>query len=557
MKIGYLAHPFLLAPLAIFPILDAKGADLPDAGVLMQQVTPAPTWFAINEGAGLHIRQTDGSKLPASAPFLVRRIEISGHTRLPIKTLHALIADSEGKKLSLPALGQLAQRITDYYRKKGYPLSRAIIPIQTVSAGVVRMVIIEGRYGKVTLNNSSRVNAPVLRSLLAPLKTGEVITQQDLDRSLLLISDINGVEVNATLKPGALVGSADMEVNTLPLPALAGNLVMDNFGNRYTGQNRLNLALSYSNPLHLGDSLNMNVLSAGSGMVYGRLAYEILVNRHGSRAGIAYSNLNYKLGDSLASLQAHGNAQNQSLWVRHPFLRSRNSNINGQLQYDSLILQDQIDSSALQASRQMKSITASLNGDVRDAVLAGGISTWSVGVTTGQVRFGDVDSQLNDAGSAKTAGSFSKWNGSLTRLQNLSANNSLFLSLSGQAARTNLDSSQKTVVGGPYNVRAYGMGAAAGDSAALLSAELRHQLGWHAWGQLTATAFFDSAYVVTNANPWVAGNNHVRLSGAGLGLNWAHPQLWNLRSIIAMPLWPVETDETLSARFWITLSKGF
>ena len=523
----------------------------------MQQVTPAPTWFTINEGAGLHIQQPDGSKLPATVPFEVQQIDISGHTRLPIKALHALVADSEGKKLSLHELGQLAQRLTDYYREQGYPLSRAIIPAQTVSAGVVRMIIIEGRYGEVILSNSSRVNSSVLRRLLSPLKTGKVISQSDLDRSLLLMSDINGIGVDATLKPGAVVGSADMEVSTVPLPALTGNLTMDNFGNRYTGQNRMNMALSYSNPLHLGDSLNMNVLSTGSGMVYGRLAYEILVNGQGSRAGIAYSNLSYALGDALASLQAHGSAQSQSLWLRHPLLRSRNSNINGQLQYDGLLLQDQIDSSALQTRRQMQSITASLNGDVRDAVLGGGLSSWSVGMTTGQVRFGDTDAQQSDAASAKIAGSFSKWNGSLARLQSLSANDSLFLNFSVQAARSNLDSSQKIIVGGPYNVRAYGMGAAAGDSVAVLSAELRHQLNWLAQGRLTATAFFDSAYVVTNANPWVAGNNHARLSGAGLGLNWAHPQQWNLRSFIAMPLWPAEKDKALSARVWLSLSKGF
>ena len=530
---------------------------MPDAGVLMQQVTPATTWFAINEGAGLHIQQPDGSKLPANVPFELLRIEISGHTRVSIKALHALVADSEGKKLSLAELGQLAQRLTDYYREQGYPLSRAIIPVQTVSAGVVRMVIIEGRYGEVVLNNSSRVSSSVLRSLLSPLKIGKVISQSDLDRSLLLISDINGIAVDATLKPGATVGSADMEVSTLPLPALTGNLVVDNFGNRYTGQNRMNLALSYSNPLHLGDSLNMSVLSTGSGMNFGRLAYEVLVNGQGTRAGMSYSNLNYALGDALSSLQAHGSARNQSLWLRHPLLRSRNSNIYGQLQYDSLLLQDQIDSSALQTSRQLQSFTSSLYGDTRDGLLGGGLNTWNIGMTAGQLRFGDADTQSSDAASAKTAGSFSKWNAGLTRLQNLSANDSLFLSLSGQAARSNLDSAQKITVGGPYNVRAYAMGSAAGDNAALLSVELRHQLRWFSQGRLTATAFFDSAYVGINANPWVAGTNHARLSGAGLGLNWAHPQQWNLRSFIALPLWPVETDKTVSARLWLALSKGF
>ena len=184
----------------------------------------------------------------------------------------------------------------------------------------MRIVIIEGLYGEVRLNNSSRVKSSVLVSLLAPLQTGKVISQREMDRSLLLLSDLSGVKVNATLKPGDLVGSADMNVAISPLPAIAGNLGLDNFGNRYTGQNRVNLALKYSNPLQLGDSLSMNLLSSGSGMMYGRLAYEVLVNGQGSRAGMSYSTMDYALGDTLASLKAHGSARSQSLWRRHPLL---------------------------------------------------------------------------------------------------------------------------------------------------------------------------------------------------------------------------------------------
>lgn len=557
MKHSTLTRSLCFILFAILPCLRVQAAVAPDAGGLMQQATPAPATFSFNEDAGLRIQQPDGSKLPDSLPFLVNRIEISGQTLLPLQTLHALVADAEGKKLSLSELSLLAQRLTDAYRAQGYPLARAIIPAQTIQAGVVSLVILEGRFGAVSLNNSSRVKSSVLRSLLAPLQSGKVISQRDLDRSLLLLADISGVEINATLKPGSTVGSADLDVSTLLLPALTGSLALDNFGNRYTGQNRANLALSYSNPLRSGDSLSMNLLSTDGGMLYGRLAYEILLNGHGSRAGISYSNLRYTLGDVLASLDANGSAQNQSLWIRHPLLRSQNNTIFAQLQYDGLRLQDRIDSSALQNRRTLHSLSVSLTGNLRDALLGEGQTNWSASMTAGQVSFGDANAQLSDAASAKTQGGFAKWNASLMRLQTISAKNSLFLSLSGQAARSNLDSSQKMTIGGPYNVRAYAVGSAAADSAVLVSAEIRHQLGWFAQGQLTATAFFDSAYLITNAAPWVAGNNHARLTGAGLGLNWAHPQRWTVRSFVARPLWPVDTDKPLSARVWITLDKGF
>ena len=48
-----------------------------------------------------------------------------------------------------------------------------------------------------------------------------------MDHALLLLSDVPGVVVLATLKPGDAVGSSDLLVNTTPGPTRSGNLVLD------------------------------------------------------------------------------------------------------------------------------------------------------------------------------------------------------------------------------------------------------------------------------------------------------------------------------------------
>ena len=126
------------------------------------------------------------------------------------------MSDSEGKELTLSQLDELAGRITDYYHNQGYPLARAIIPAQTISGGVVRMEIIEARYGKINLDNSSRVDDPLLAATLSPLQAGKMVEQNALDRALLLLSDVPGVAVAATLQPGDAVGTSDLLVATTP-----------------------------------------------------------------------------------------------------------------------------------------------------------------------------------------------------------------------------------------------------------------------------------------------------------------------------------------------------
>ena len=554
--------PFLAVLLVFFPLVaqaQVAGPVIPGAGSILQQIQPVTPPSPSSTGTGLTIERGGGSTLPPSAPFEVKTIRISGNTLFDTPTLHALVADAEGKNLTLSQLDELAARITDHYHSRGYALTRAIIPAQVIRDGVVNIEIIEARYGKISLDNGSRVNDPLLQGTLAGLQGDAPIDQAPLDHALLLLSDIPGVVVSATLKPGETIGTSDLLVNTTPGPAVSGNVVLDDYGNRYTGRARIGGALNVNNPLHHGDVLSASGISSGSGMNYGRIAYESLLNGRGTRLGGSYSALHYILGGPLAPLNGHGTAEVESLWAKHPLVRGREVNLYGQIQYDGLQLRDHIDAGAIRTDRHVSNWTASLSGDARDALLSEAVNTWNLGWTAGRVGFDDSVAQLADAATARTQGGFSKWNANLSRLQGLSPKSALSLTFSGQWANANLDPSKKMVAGGPYTVRAYDMGAVSGDSGYVGTAELRHDLGlaWH--GQWQAVAFIDSAHVTVNKNVWVAGANSATLSGAGVGLNWAGPDQWSARAYIAAPIGstPALVASTASARAWVEIGKGF
>lgn len=537
----------------------AQAAAAPDAGSILQQIQPVTPPAPSPRGTGLTVEGEAAARLPVSAPFEVKVIAISGNTLFDTPTLHALVADAEGNSLTLTQLGELAARITDYYRSHGYPLARAIIPAQTIQSGIVRIEIIEARYGEIRLENRSRVNDSLLEATLSRLQSGQPVAQAELDRALLLLSDIPGVVAGATLKPGKAVGTSDLLVNTTPGPMISGYGIIDNYGNRYTGRARVGATIHFSNPLHHGDLLSVSVLSSGGGMSYGRLGYESLLNGQGTRMGAAYSALRYTLGESLASLSAHGAAEVGSVWAKHPLVRSRDINLYGQVRYDRLQLRDHIDVSAIQTDRHLDNWTASLSGDARDAFLSNAASTWSVGWTSGRVAFDDEGARLADAATARTGRRFSKWTTNVSRLQSLGAKNTLYLAFSGQWANANLDSSEKMTVGGPYSVRAYDVGAVAGDTGYFGTAELRRDLGSALNGRWQAIAFVDTAKVTVNETSWGAGTNTATLSGAGVGLDWTGPSQWHARTYIAMRIgaMPILVARSESRRGWIEVSKGF
>jgi hemolysin activation/secretion protein len=554
-------RPFLAALLlaGLAPAVRADGPVVPGAGSMLQQVQPVPIPVPSSTRNGLAIEKKNPGPLPPGAAFLVQTIRFSGQTQFATATLHALVADAEGQRLTLSQLGEVAARVADYYHQRGYALAQALIPAQRVQDGVVVIEVIEARYGSREIDNHSRVNPSLLQDTLATLDGGQPISQPGLDHALLLLSDIPGVTVNATLRPGAAFGTADLLVSTTPGPGVTGNVLLDDFGNQYTGRLRLGATVNVNDPLHQGDVLSLSGLSSGRGINYGRLAYETLVNGSGTRLGGSASMLHYQLDGPLSALQAHGTALLASLWAKHPLIRSRQLNLYGQIQYDFLQLRDHLDASAIRTDRRLDNGTLSLAGDAREALLPGGITLWRLDGTAGRVTFDDETARLADAATAKTAGGFLKWNANLVHLQRLGPADGLYLAFTGQWANGNLDSSEKMIAGGPYTVRAYDMGAVSGDEGFLATAEFRHALGPACGSQWQAVAFFDRAQMKINQTAWGPATNRATLSGVGVGLNWVGPRLWSGKLCVATPVGPIPVlaASTASARVWLELSRGF
>lgn len=532
---------------------------VPNAGTILQQAQPTTPPAPAPTNSGLSIEQTPAATLPPSVPFLVSHIEITGNTRIGTATLHALVASAEGQRMTLPELTALTARITDYYHAHGYPLARAIVPAQTLRDGVVRIEILEARYSQVSLDNHSRVNSRLLESTLSDLKSGSVVTESSLDRSLLLLSDIPGLTTTATLKPGAEVGTSDLQVNAQSSQRIAGSVTVDDSGDRYNGRARIGASVSVLNPLHQGDVLGLNALSSGSGMNYGRVSYDALVDGEGTRVGAGYSGLHYRLSGRLSDLDARGDAQDATVYVRQPIVRGRNANLYGQAQYDHLQLNDDIGASDIETRRHLNNLAAGLSGDWRDSWLTGGLNTWAATWTHGRVSFDNTAAESADAAGVHTQGEFSKWNLSLGRLQRLGALDALYVAVSGQWASRNLDPSQQLVLGGPLSVRAYDVSAISGDTGWELTTEVRHTFpqAWH--GQWQAIAFVDDAHLTIDKNVFAPGPNSVSLNGAGVGLNWAGPDRWTAGLTLAAPIGsrPGLLGSTNSVRAWAQVNKAF
>ncbi|MBM7131387.1 ShlB/FhaC/HecB family hemolysin secretion/activation protein [Dyella mobilis] len=550
-----------LAPLALalFALpLTTPAQTIPNSGEILQQVPAKPTEKPPVE-PGLTIESPTTAATNDATAFAVTRLQLEGNTAFDSATLHALVADGEGKTQTLTQLNALAQRITDYYHAHGYPLARAIVPAQTLSDGTVRLQIVEARYDQITLDNRSHIGDGLLRATLAPLRSGAPVTQATLDNSLLLLGDLPGVNPHATLRPGTQAGTSTLDVHADAEPTLQGQLVADTAGSRYTGRLRVGAYLDINNPMHHGDQLSLDTLTSGDGMRYGRLGYQFTLNGHGTLLGAAYSMLAYALGGPLDALDAHGTARVSSLWLAQPLARTRNSRLDVRLQFDRKQLSDRIDTTALRNDRHSNDWTASLVGQHGDDWAGGGLTSASLSVGHGRLGFDDAAAAAADAATARTQGSYTHWNASLARLQNLSVATRLYVSFGGQHSNRNLDSSEQFLLGGPNSVRGYDVSSIAGASGWLGTIELRHDLDWNCADHCEGSLFVDHGSLSVNASPWTTSRNQFDLDSAGIGFSWVGTRHWQAQVQLATPVGatPALLGKRSSARAWLHVVRAF
>ncbi|MDD5030823.1 MAG: ShlB/FhaC/HecB family hemolysin secretion/activation protein [Rhodoferax sp.] len=551
-----------LLPLALLVLTPLAFAATPvGAGGQLQQIPPTPR----PEMTAPRIEVTPGARpadaAPAGTQILVNRLDITGAQAYTAERLLEISGFIPGQQLSLAELQGMAANITSFYRRNGYFVATAYLPAQDINQGVVTIAVIEGRYGKVVVNNQSTVSNDLVNNLMGGLQSGDPITTAPLEHRLLLLTDLPGVKVNSTLVPGAALGESDLLVNVLPDRRINGSVDADNAGNRYTGENRVGLTVNFNEPLGLGDVASLRAVTSGAGLNYLRGSYQMQFGK--TTAGVAYSALRYQLGQEMVSLRAHGTAQVASVYGSYPLLRSRNENLTAGLNLDLKTFQDQVDSVPSVSDKKAQVLTASLSGNQRDNLGGGAVTSHLLAWSTGNIELQTPGTQAFDAATAQSSGHFDKLVFSLSRLQRVTDTLSLSAAINGQMATKNLDSSEKMELGGMYGVRSYPEGEAYADQGYVLNLEARWLLPKFSQtqpGQVQLIGFIDTGSVTINRNPWPGtGANQRSLSGAGVGINWSERNNFMVRAYYAFKVGGEAATSAPDAdgRFWIQAVKYF
>lgn len=488
------------------------------------------------------------------ATLTLGAVRFEGNTVFSDKVLEALVADAIGSQVGLAGLDALAGRVTAHYRRAGYAMAQAVVPAQEVEAGVVRLHVTEGRLANVRVvpQEGVRLRPGRIEAVLAAVQTGAPVHMPTLERTLLLLSDMPGVQVSSTLRAGAQPGTVDLVVEVAQESLLQGRLNVDNFGDRYTGRNRAGVVLQMDDATGLGDRFSLGLMRSDGDLRNYSLRWEAPVGASGLRAHAGYAKMDYSLGGGFDVLDITGQARRIELGLRYPWLRSRaaSSWVYATLAQDRY--QERWGAFGQDNPKRTRSAQIGVSGQWRDELGGAAVSAWDVSATFGKLDIQSDDQRAWDDATARRQGSYARFNLSLERLQKLDENWSLSLGLKGQLASGNLDTSAKLYLGGPNGVRAYESGVGGGDQGILANVELRRRVldGLYAFG------FYDAGKIRVDKHPWQDGRNHFDLQAYGVGAHWDLGQYGYLRAVYAWrpgnPAgWQGETDRR---RVWLSAS---
>jgi hemolysin activation/secretion protein len=575
--IPYARHGLYASIALLLTTSSALAAVLPDSArnTIAGQANPGRIQDSLSQGdlnpdlsPKIEVQDLVLQKMPKNAEqikFHLKALKLEGMGAYKSSDLEPLYADKIGTVVSLADIYAISTALTNKYRNDGYILTQVVVPPQTIEGGDVTLRAVEGYVDRVTVEGED--DSPAMRQIRA--YANNVHNQQtalnvrDLEKFLLLINDLPGVDARSILSPSKTqAGASDLRVIVTrdPYDALVG---FDNYGSRYLGP----LEFSASGGLNSVFGLNERISGqyviapdheAGKELSYLALGYDQPIGIYGTMFKASYNHTNTEPGYTLSEFDVLGRSDFIGLTLEHPFIRTRAENL---YMHTTLDWRDVVSKNNLEPTRHDTISALRVGGryEFLDSLFSAGINSVSVEASHGL----DVLAATKETDTNKSRDNgdptFSKINFEAQRLQRIVPKLNLLVAGRGQYASGALLSSEEFGVGGIGIGRGYDSSEIVGDHGIAGKLELQwnkpYTVSYLEDYQLFG--FYDVGKVWNDeATSRAEVADSLASTGFGVRADFLHDIKGGLA--VAFPLTrDVETQHEKKTRFYVNLNKSF
>ncbi|MGB5156433.1 MAG: ShlB/FhaC/HecB family hemolysin secretion/activation protein [Desulfobacterales bacterium] len=179
--------------------------------------------------------------------FEIRGFEIEGNTLLKVDELKNVVKDFTGPGKTSDDVEKARDSLEKLYHKAGYPTVLVNIPEQTLDNGLVRLVVLESKIGKVKVTGNRYFTMEKIFRGLPSFRPGEILYIPGAQGELAKINRNKDFKVAPVLTPGREPGTVDVELQVKDRLPLHGSLELNNRNTHDTTDLRLNGMISFDN----------------------------------------------------------------------------------------------------------------------------------------------------------------------------------------------------------------------------------------------------------------------------------------------------------------------
>ena len=208
-----------------------------------------------------------------------------------------------------------------------YATSKAYLPEQDLSDGVLKIGLFEGTVGKVTVKDNRWTKTGYIKNRVAPVP-GELLKISELEQDVIKFNANNAIKLKVGLSAGEEPGTTDITLNAQdPFPFRLA-FMTDNQGRQTIGTTRWGGMLTADSLFGHRDRLSLGGY-LGRGNRTGFADYNFPLNRYGTRLGATVSAGNISVVNGpMRPFGIGGTSQVYSVYLSHPFVDRPDFNIS-------------------------------------------------------------------------------------------------------------------------------------------------------------------------------------------------------------------------------------
>lgn len=259
-------------------------------------------------------------------------------TPIEVQKLVWLIRDQRLKRgITLGQIESIADKITKFYRERGFILAKAYIPKQEVRDGIVTLTLLLGMLGNVTVSNNTVYGESSISSVFDNM-LAKPVTSSQVEENLYLLNDFPGLSVSGYFEAGHQVGDTKLNIDINNEDKYSSNLRLDNHGTLDTGRYRLFADFQINNLLGITDLLNLSILTATapSNTNYWKVNYKAKLFSPRWFLNFGASTNEFVVDQENSDLNLNGIVSTEEVSAIYKLTRSRISNDALEIKYQSI-----------------------------------------------------------------------------------------------------------------------------------------------------------------------------------------------------------------------------